>query len=166
MKITLSKKDIFSGLLIYSIGDTIAAVILDQFLWLRLLGICVVGACLYAVEIPNYFRWIDQQSSSNVTTPTAFKKSCRRTILALLYFNPLWIARHLFFINLFSQNWAHLNWALFIIGLKSFFVNIPLSVTANYLIQNKIRYSCRFISSAIFSSLMAIYYALSGVLFK
>ncbi len=166
MKITIAKKDILSGLFIYSIGDTIAAVILDQFLWLRLLGICVIGACLYAVEIPNYFRWIDQHPSSNAVNLATFKKSCRRTVLALLYFNPIWIARHLFFINFFSQNWANLNWALCIIGLKSFFVNIPLSITANYLIQNKIHYNYRFISSAIFSSLMAIYYALSGVWFQ
>lgn len=160
---TITKKDIFSGLFIYSIGDTIASIILGQFLLSRLIGICFIGALIYAVEIPNYFKWIDKFSSSQNSKP--FIKSLQRTGLALLYFNPLWIARHLLFINLFSQNWNNINWNLLSIGLKSFFVNIPISFIANYLIQNKIPLQYRFISSAIFSALMAIYYAISQEIF-
>ncbi|MBN2571710.1 MAG: hypothetical protein JXA68_06245 [Ignavibacteriales bacterium] len=161
---TITKKDIFNGLFIYSIGDIIASLIINQFFISRLLGICFIGAFLYAVEIPNYFRWIDRYSSAQDTKP--FKKSLQRTGLALLYFNPLWISRHLLFINLFSQDWNNITWNLLSIGLKSFLVNIPISFIANYLIQNKISYKYRFISSAIFSSLMAIYYALSHIIFK
>ncbi len=59
-----------------------------------------------------------------------------------------------------------INLGLFIIVLKSFTVNIPVAFAANYIIQNKIQLKYRFLSSAIFSSLMAIYYALSVVIFK
>ncbi|MCK5821121.1 MAG: hypothetical protein KAH17_04515, partial [Bacteroidales bacterium] len=59
-----------------------------------------------------------------------------------------------------------LSWDLVRIGSLSFLVNIPISIVANYIIQNIIHLKWRFFSSAAFSALMAIYYALSIVIFK
>jgi len=89
-----------------------------------------------------------------------------KTGLAIAYFNPLWIARHLFFIKLFSGQFGALNWHIFNVALISFVVNIPISFIANFIIQTKTALKWRFLASAIFSALMAIYYALSETLFS
>jgi len=93
------------------------------------------------------------------------RASIHRTLLALLYFNPLWIARHLLFIRCFSGQWEAVSTDLLRLGTSSFLANIPLAFLANYLIQNKLPSDWRFLSSAVFSALMAIYYASSEVLF-
>jgi hypothetical protein len=142
-------------------GDTIAALIIDQFGWIRLLGIFALGATLYSFEIPRYFRWIEKVISGY----QGWKKIALKTSMALLYFNPLWIARHLFFVYLFSGMMDMISWDLLRIGLLSFAVNIPVSLLANYLIQNKISLKYRFFASAIFSGIMAIYYSMSSVWF-
>jgi hypothetical protein len=162
MNLSYRKSDILRGALIYSSGDTIAAVILSEFSIYRLIGIIIIGATFYAFEIPNYFSWIDRKLGNEKGNA----KSLKRTILALLYFNPLWIARHLFFINVFKGNFVSLNLSLVVIGFYSFMLNIPISFIMNYLIQNKVKLKWRFTASAIFSALMAIYYALSEVLFR
>ncbi len=166
LKVEFTKKSIINGLIIYSLGDTVAALILQQFSLTRLVGISLVGAFVYSFEIPNYFRWINKKTSSENSELKSVKKSLFRTALALLYFNPIWIARHLLFIQLFSGNFAAINLSLLFIASKSFLINIPLSLTANYFIQNVLSYKYRFAASAIFSSLMAIYYAMSAVWFK
>lgn len=142
-------------------GDTIAALIIEQFSWIRLLGIFALGATLYSFEIPRYFRWIEKV----IIKYHGWKKIALKTSMALLYFNPLWIARHLLFVYLFSGNIEMITWDLLRIGLISFAVNIPVSIFANYLIQNKISLKYRFFASAIFSGIMAIYYAMSSVWF-
>lgn len=146
--------DIIRGLIIYPLGDSIAAIILNEFSILRLLGMMLVGGLIYSYEIPKWFAYISKY------------KGIKRTLMAILYFNPLWIARHFIFIALFSQKLDMINPGLLIIVLKSFTVNIPVAFAANYIIQNKIQLKYRFLSSAVFSSLMAIYYALSTVIFK
>ncbi|WP_272148534.1 hypothetical protein [Tenacibaculum aiptasiae] len=78
----------------------------------------------------------------------------------------MWIFRHLAFIKLFTGNYDLINSQLLIIACWSFLANIPISFIANYLIQNKIRLDWRFMASAIFSALMAIYYALSETIFN
>ncbi|MCB9282979.1 MAG: hypothetical protein H6563_02810 [Lewinellaceae bacterium] len=153
--------NILRGALIYTAGDTVAALLLGDFLWSRLLGISLVGATLYAFEIPNYFNWIERQVATRKRGPASLQK----TLLAILYFNPLWIARHLFFIELFSGHWQSLSWDLLRVASISFLVNIPLSLLGNYVIQNVVRLPWRFFASAVFSALMAIYYALSIVFF-
>jgi len=153
--------DVLRGILIYSSGDTAASLILSQFSVTRLLGMMAVGGCIYALEIPAYFRWIHRKCGGM----EGFKGSMARTGLALLYFNPLWIARHLLFIQLFSQNTSAIGFGLLRTGLLSFSANIPVAVTANYIIQNKIPLKWRFFSSAVFSSMMAVYYALSSSIF-
>jgi hypothetical protein len=122
----------------------------------------LIGATIYAFEIPNYFTWIDKKTISF----NGIKKTLVKAILAIVYFNPLWIFRHLAFIKLFSGNHDQINAYLLTIAVWSFLANIPISFIANYLIQNKVKLDWRFFASAIFSAIMAIYYALSETLFN
>ncbi len=131
-------------------------------MWSRLLGMLLIGATVYAFEIPTYFNWIDKITD----TKKGFKKTAAKTVLAIAYFNPLWIARHLLFIKLFSGNFESINFALVEIAGWSFLANIPISILANYSIQNKIHLRWRFLASAFFSALMVIYYALSETIFS
>ncbi len=131
-------------------------------MWSRLFGMLIIGATVYAFEIPNYFYWIEKKTINL----SGISKTLAKTALAILYFNPLWIARHLFFIKLFSGNLQEVGSNLLIISLWSFLVNIPISFIANYIIQNKFHFKWRFIASAIFSGLMAIYYAFSENIFN
>ncbi len=156
-----SKKNIIKGAIIYSIGDAIASLFLHEFSITRFIGMLLVGATIYAFEIPNVFIWIDKKTQNL----QGLQKTVTKTLLAILYFNPLWIARHLFFIKLFSQKHTEINLHLLEISWWSFLVNIPISFIANYLIQNKIKLENRFLASAVFSGLMAIYYALSETIF-
>jgi len=162
MALQFTRNNILKGAIIYASGDTIAALLLHEFMWTRLLGIVFIGATVYAFEIPNYFRWIDKTTEGY----TGLKLSVWKTTLAILYFNPLWIARHMFFILLFSSRFESITWDLLRVASLSFLVNIPISLIANFLIQNKMPYRWRFFASATFSALMAIYYAVSIVLFK
>jgi len=157
-----TKKNILKGALIYAAGDTIAALILGEFNTMRLLGMMLIGATFYAFEIPNYFKWIETKTQNLKGITYLLSK----TGLAIAYFNPLWIARHLFFIKLFSGQFEALNWGIVTIALISFAVNIPISFIANFIIQNKTPLRWRFLASAIFSALMAIYYALSETFFS
>ncbi len=122
----------------------------------------MIGATIYAFEIPNYFAWIDKKT----TNFNGVKKTLVKTGLAIAYFNPLWIFRHLALIKLFSGNYEQINAHLLTIALLSFVVNIPISFAANFMIQNKIRLDWRFMVSALFSAIMAIYYALSETIFN
>jgi hypothetical protein len=143
------------GGIVYAAGDTLAAAILQDFSWYRMLGMALIGATVYAFEVPNYFRWIAR-----------VENRWWRTGLALLYFNPLWVARHLAFVAVFSGVPETIGWSLLRTAAYSFAVNIPISLTGNYIIQNKIPLSWRFLASAVFSGLMALYYALSAVWFS
>ena len=58
----------------------------------------LIGATVYAFEIPNYFDWIVKKTQFL----NGIKATLVKTGLAIAYFNPLWIARHLLFIKLFS----------------------------------------------------------------
>lgn len=161
IKLHYTKQNILKGAFIYSAGDTIAALLLNEFSWYRLLGMILVGATIYAYEIPNYFDWIVKKTEKL----KGVKATLLKTGLAILYFNPLWIARHLLFIKLFSGLFEDIGWNLAIIAFWSFLANILISFVANYVIQNHFKLKWRFIASAIFSALMAIYYALSETLF-
>ncbi len=126
-----------------------------------MLGMMFVGGTVYAFEIPNYFRWID----TNTAGMSGLRGSLSRAGLAILYFNPLWIARHLLFIQMLQGNWGSINWTLLRLGLYSFAANVPVAFTGNYVTQNRIPLRWRFLSSAVFSSLLAVYYALSQAIF-
>lgn len=149
------KTDVLRGLLIYSAGDTVAALLTCGFSLPRLLGIMAVGAVVYSWEIPAWFDYISKRY-----------RGMARAGMAVLYFNPLWIARHLAFICLFSGQTGDIGPGLLKTALKGFAVNLPVAFIANYLIQNRVPLKWRFLSSAVFSSLMAIYYPLCRVIFK
>ena len=155
------KQNILKDAIIYSAGDTIAALLLNEFSWTRLLGMVLVGATVYAFEIPNYFDWIVKKTQFL----KGLKATLAKTALAILYFNPLWIARHLLFIKLFSGQFEAIGWNLLVIAFWSFLANILISFIANYIIQNRFKLKWRFLGSAVFSALMAIYYALSETFF-
>lgn len=162
MKLRYTAADVLRGVLIYSAGDTAASLILSCFSPWRLLGMMVIGGTVYAFEIPNWFRWIDIRTSAL----SGKRAALARTGLAILYFNPFWIARHLLFISLISGDISDVGWGLLRLGAVSFIVNAPIAFTANYLIQNRVPLRFRFAASATFSSLMAVYYALSATLFE
>ena len=158
MKLIYTKNNILRGILIYSAGDTIATLIRGELLPLRILGMMLLGGTVYAFEVPNYFIWIDQKVKH-------FKQKITiKTVLALCYFNPIWITRHIFFIQLFSHE--KIGWFILNIGFKSFIGALPISIFGNFIIQNLIPIKFRFFSSAVFSGLLAIYYALSAVYFS
>ncbi len=162
IKLFSKLRNVIYGMLIYAAGDTTASLILNEFSYLRMLGMMFVGASYYAFEIPLHFYWIERITK----TKRGFYKSIKRTILAFLYFNPVWIARHILFIKAFSGNFDEISFVLFKIGLLSFIANIPITLPANYFIQNKIPFKWRFVTSSIFSALMAVYYALSSEFFN
>ncbi len=149
--------------LIYATGDGTASILLNEFSIWRLLGMFAIGGSVYAFEIPRYFSWIERKTARY----EGIKKTMLKTALAMLYFNPIWIARHLFFIQLLSGQGMQLSSisSLLQIACWSFLFNIPISLTGNYLIQNGIKLSWRFTASALFSALMAVYYALSETFF-
>ena len=93
-----SPRNSLQGLTIYTLGDVTAQLLLHQLNGGRVLGVMALGATLYAIEIPNWFAFIDKRVTEQRPVPRALQ----RTALALAYFNPLWIARHLLFLRLFS----------------------------------------------------------------
>jgi hypothetical protein len=160
MKPLLTKRDSLHGAIIYSLGDSCAALLTDEFQLSRLIGMILLGGTLYAVEIPCYFSWIERRFNKQ-----GISNGIKRALVAEAFFNPLWIARHIAFINCFSGQFAALQWNLIDMGLDSFIHILPLALLANYVIQNLIPYTWRFLASATFSALTAVYYALSEVLF-
>jgi hypothetical protein len=154
-------KSHLTGGLIYMCGDAVAAIVTGEFDVVRALGVFAIGAGLYGWEIPRYFRWIE----SRMATVPEGRRAVFKTGLALVYFNPLWIARHLCLVYWVSGKAAEIGWQLLRIGGMSFLVNIPVSILANYLIQNKVPLRYRFVASAVFSGLMAIYYSMSSAWF-
>ena len=166
-------------MLIYGVGDTIAALLSGEFFLLRLIGMSFVGALIYGAEIPNYFRWVEKATQDhkyqekNLKSSEGKRKgfsllrqpwqgSLHRTLLAMLYFNPLWVMRHLVFIALFNGavDSVSVSLSLFYVALHSFLIAIPITATANLFIQNIIPLTYRFMASAFFSCSMAIYYPL------
>ena len=160
--IIYNKSNILYGAVIYASGDVVAALILGEFAWIRLLCMIILGGTVYALEIRNYFAWIERKTDHL----SGVKKTFGKTGLAMAYFNPLWIARHLLFIKIFSNQFDLIDLNLLKIAWISFLFNIPISLIANYVIQNKIHLNWRFLASSIFSALMAVYYAFSEILFN
>lgn len=148
------------GGLIYASGDSIATLITGEFQLQRALGILIIGSTLYAAEIPAYFLWLDRTTGN-----TDRWSPLKRAVMAQAFFNPLWIARHLMFIRLFSSRWTEIDTQLLCIGLDSFLHIVPVGLPINYVIQNRIPLNWRFLASAFYSALMAIYFALSEVWF-
>ena len=151
------------GGLIYAIGDTTASILIDKLDYFRILGVFTLGATLYAFEMPKVFNWIESKVEH---LEKGVKRSIIKTLYAMLYFNPLWIARHLALIMLFSGEMDSIGLNVLKTSCLSFVFNIPLAFIGNYTIQNKVPLNYRFIASAVFSAVMAIYYAMSTVWFN
>ncbi|MFT4660374.1 MAG: hypothetical protein ACI8XB_000642 [Patiriisocius sp.] len=160
-KLIYTRSNIINGALIYAIGDTLASFILDEFSVYRIFGMLILGATIYAFEIPNYYNWIERKTEHLLGA----KKTWAKTGWATVYFNPLWVARHLLFIKLFAGQFEQINMNLLEIAWLSFLFNIPISIIGNYIIQNKISLDWRFFASSVFSAIMAIYYAFSELMF-
>ncbi len=123
-----------------------------------MLGIMAIGGGWYSLEIPTWFRWIDRVSASRPLRRAVWL----RMLLAAAWFNPLWIARHLLFLNLVSCEFDAIGLGLLGVGLRSFLINLPFSLLANYLIQNVLPSRHRFLASSSYSALTAIWYAVSA----
>lgn len=160
MKNWYNLRNLATGFFIYGIGDGIAAILANEFSAPRCIGIAIIGALLYGLEIPHYFQWVARTTS----TLRQWQSIILRTALAILYFNPLWVSRHLFFIYLLSGK--PLAWALLSLGLQSFISALPITVIANLVIQNIISLRYRFLASALFSCCMAIFYPLIALYFS
>lgn len=159
-KLRFSKTESIKGALIFGIFDTIAAIILGEFSWLRVVGMTIIGATVYAIETPSYFAWI--QGNSERMSPA--KGNWYKTLMTVAYFNPLWIARHMCFIYLLNQQ--AITWGVLGAAWQSFLYGMPASVIVNYFIQNHTPMKHRFLISSLFSGCMAIFYAVSAVIFK
>lgn len=162
MELTRSSqlRDTLRGFLIYAAGDTVAALLLHEFSWFRLLGMALIGGLLYSVEVPAYFRWIDHRLPSD--DQAGWGRKWGRAALSLLYFNPLWIARHFVFLRLCSGHPEQITLDLLPLATRSFLLNAPVALLVNYYIQNRVAPEWRFVASALFSGIMAVYYALSA----
>ena len=157
-KITL--KNACIGGLVYALGDSIATILTGQFLYQRMLGMMLLGGGLLAWEIPTYFQYLERRFHS-----PGYWSAIKRTLLAALFFNPLWIARHILFTKVFAGQWQDIALDILVIASQSFIYCFPISLLVNYTIQNKIPLQWRFTVSSFYSALMAIYFALSEVLF-
>lgn len=148
------------GGLIYASGDSIATLITGDFLAQRALGVFTLGASLYAAEISAYFGWLDRRFGG-----PGLGNALKKAALAQAFFNPVWIARHLAFLKLCSARWADIDWRLLSLGMESFLHILPIGLLVNFLIQNSVPLHWRFLASASYSALTAVYLALSEVLF-
>jgi len=152
-------KNQLRGLIIYPLGDLIAQLILGEVNFYRTGILAIVGCFIYSFEIGKWFGYLEKK----------IKNPFLKTGLAVLYFNPLWIARHFLLIELalhpklFTTGAGFLELLIHSVeaGSRSFAGAILISFLANFLIQNRVPLKNRFLFSAIFSALMGIYYALS-----
>ena len=163
--------------LIYPLGDAIAQLILHEFSFYRVLSLTILALVFYQWEIPTWFQFLDSIEISNQKTTTipmfhtVLHQDSKlnwlgRTVGAMIYFNPLWIARHMFFIslsrgNLESVGFNALILSSVILGTKSFLVNLPISILGNFIVQVKLKLEHRFLGSVILTSLLTICYAMA-----
>ena len=156
----LTLKNACIGAIVYALGDSIATLMTGQFLFQRMLGMMALGGGLLAWEIPAYFQYLERRFHQ-----PGYWNAIKRMMLAALFFNPLWIARHMFFIKIFAGQWQEIALNILMIASQSFIYCFPVSLLVNYTIQNKVPLSWRFTVSSSYSALMAIYFALSEVFF-
>jgi hypothetical protein len=128
--IVITVKDAFYGGLVYCAGDTFATIISHTFYYPRMLGMLLLGATLYAIEIPAYFRWLNRYFDQ-----PGYLSALKRMFMAAAFFNPLWIARHLVFISLLSGQWHSISLSILSVASLSFVYCLPVALPVNYLIQ-------------------------------
>ncbi|MDF1582703.1 MAG: hypothetical protein RQ733_04845 [Methyloprofundus sp.] len=153
-------KNAWMGGIVYATGDAFATLLTDEFLYQRLVGMLLLGGTLYAWEIPTYFHYLDRCIQGK-----SLLSSLKRMLCSALFFNPLWIARHLIFIECFAGKWQTIDIDILLIAIHSFVYALPVALLVNYMIQNKTPLGWRYVASSVFSAFMAVYFALSEVLF-
>jgi len=153
-------RNAWMGGVVYAAGDTFATFLTDEFLYQRLVGMLLLGGTLYAWEIPTYFHYLDRRIQGK-----SLSSSLKRMLFSALFFNPVWIARHLVFIECFAGKWQAIDIGTLLIATHSFVYALPVALLVNYMIQNKTPLGWRYVASSAFSAFMAVYFALSEVLF-
>ena len=178
--------DMLEGFLVYGLGDLAAQIILGSPSIVRTIGIGLIGSSFYALEVPLWFRMIEGtfcHASNKIRACQMFKEPNNenicyldykgRTLMAMSYFNPIWVARHMFFLSLLnaiSKGYVFSSpFRVFInlipVAAKSFVVCIPIIILGNYIVQNRIKMKYRLIGSAILSSICALWFAVSQAIF-
>lgn len=140
---------------LYPLADLFVQLIMHEFNILRLLTVALAGGLVYRREIPTWFLQLDLARLSGVG----------RTIGSLIYFNPLWIARHILFLKIATSSWTEiasgaLVLAAVLLGVKSFLLNLPITFLGNYIIQTKLPADVRYLGSIVLSGLLAVIYAM------
>ena len=170
-----SLRDVLVGWTIYPIGDLVAQLITGHVQWSRVAVMALAGGLVYRYEVPWWFRKLDgfEFADADAGWKRALMRDplsdrhlnwLGRTLGAILYFNPLWIMRHMLFIRLASnpaslltaQGWGDVA----LVGAKSFLLNLPISFAGNYVIQMRMPLRWRFLASSIMSAILACGYAL------
>jgi hypothetical protein len=174
------------GFIVYGLGDLLAQIILGKASIIRTIGIGFIGGTVYALEVPLWFRMIENtfcHASDKIRACMMFKQPDNndccyldykgRTLMAMSYFNPIWIARHMFFLSLLNALSAgiavispfHEFLHLIPVATKSFVICIPITVVGNYIVQNRISMKYRLIGSAVLSAVCVFWFAIAKVLF-
>ncbi|MBI1270751.1 hypothetical protein GC174_09990 [bacterium] len=181
----------FAGWVLYPLGDLFGQIIMDDVNPVRYIAVMIAGGIIYRFEIPRWFHLLDsfRLSSDTENRYPFFKKLVHeddtglrfnwlgKTLGAALYFNPLWIARHLFLIKVATLVGPDMHWyagvdfvAIIIASLKSgtvsFFTNLPIALTGNYLIQERMNLRYRFVGSAALTTVLNAKYAIEFVIFS
>mgnify|MGYP000388440637 CR=1 FL=1 len=156
----ISWHNVVTGAILFAAGDSIGTFITGEFLYQRMLGMMILGGSLYAWEIPNYFQHLHRRFHK-----PGYLNAFQRALAAGLFFNPLWIARHMLFIILFTGQWQTLSFDILVIASWAFIYGFPFSFLVNYLIQNVISMRWRFLVSSLYSAIIVVYYALLEYIF-
>lgn len=173
------------GWFLYPVGDLIGQLIMGHVSFARLVAVALIGGLLYRYEVPAWFRFIDRIRVTRTAGPLRFfARSGQepaplnwvgRMLMSMLYFNPLWIARHLFIIMVVTAPalgagdmhfWGSTLAAALSLGLTSFLTNLPISLIGNYIVQQRLAPHNRFLGSATLSGIMVIKYAIEFRLFN
>ncbi len=169
------------GGIVFTLGDLLSQLLAKHFSLTRLTGLFIIGCTIYPLEIDNYFKFIAHlRLSSSFCLKWLVEQveegyrlnGLGRTVGAILFFNPLWIARHFLFIELLeAKDICHnlpscVSEYFHLIGsaCESFIYAIPLVLIGNYIVQTKIPLKYRFIGSALLSLLFALYYGLMAII--
>ncbi len=181
LSVPISKVDKLSGLIIYPIGDLIAQLILGEVSLLRLVFVALLGRYVYAIETPKWFGFLASWKSKTKPNKLVSIFWCKadsdyqfnwlgKTIGATLWFNPIWIARHMLVLELANIVTGKTSLIAFLpqavsLGSISFVMQFPVAIVVNYIIICRLSERSRFIWASIFSGLLAIYYAIGRVYF-
>lgn len=158
-----NRKDIFWGGVLMGLSDVISSMFNGDFLIYRSLGIALIGATLYAIEIPNFYHWLEGFTNSNFS---GFTAKALKAVGVTLFFNPLWIYRHFIFMKIFSLEFNGMGYDLVVAASKSFLASIMVALIGNYIVQNKINLKWRFVASSVLSVLLVVFYAISKKWFQ